>query len=165
MLHLGTGLSPFPFPLFRFIHKEWNKLVSLLSHICSPGKLWKRLGMGRLKGPGQLHDKPYHIITMYHTSPSYSFLLFLLRELNSNSWRKWNLEIILKTEDELLTPFLLFLPIFSTSATPLPVSFSTSVQSQAPTWVLEYTDPEISGTPVLLEVTDTPEGGGNRQEG
>lgn len=23
-------------------------------------------------------------------------------------------------------------------------------------WVLEYTEPEISGTPVLLEVTDTP---------
>lgn len=42
--------------------------------------------------------------------------------------------------------------------------FSTSVQSQAPTWVLEYTEPEISGTPVLLEVTETPGGGGNRQE-
>lgn len=38
------------------------------------------------------------------------------------------------------------------------LSLSTSGQSQAPTWVLEYTEPEISGTPVLLEVTDTPEG-------
>ena len=51
-------------------------------------------------------------------------------------------------------------------ATPPPrcPSLSSSIQSQAPTWVLEYTEPEISGTPVLLEVTDTPGGGGNRQE-
>lgn len=39
---------------------------------------------------------------------------------------------------------------------------STRTSSKAPTWVLEYTEPEISGTPVLLEVTDTPGGGGNR---
>lgn len=48
------------------------------------------------------------------------------------------------------------------TATPPPLcpSLSTSLQSWAPTWVLEYTEPEISGTPVLLEVTDTPGGGG-----
>lgn len=45
---------------------------------------------------------------------------------------------------------------------PVHLSFFTSIQSQAPTWVLEYTEPEISGTPVLLEVTETPGGGGKR---
>jgi len=50
------------------------------------------------------------------------------------------------------------------STSSMSISLSSSIQSQAPTWVLEYTEPEISGTPVLLEVTDTPGGGGNRQE-
>lgn len=84
--------------------------------------------------------------------------------LNLSFLKKW------KSKDESFSSRMVFLTpllghlLTSITATPpsLCPSLSTAIQSQAPTWVLEYTEPEISGTPVLLEVTDTPERGGNR---